>query len=155
MTLDAVQSQLATSQQEVAQHRVEMRSITEKTESKEREVENLKIQLSQVNSELHKFHTASTLHLETLRKQVSALEESLATEKATKDSIQSEYSELRVEYENYKIRALSVLKKKKTEEQPLTASAKETVDDYNTDHVEREMLQRVVEALKVKIAELE
>lgn len=155
MTLDAVQSQLATSQQEVAQHRVEMRSITEKTESKEREVENLKIQLSQVNSELHKFQTASTLHLETLRKQVSALEESLATEKATKDSIQREYSELRVEYENYKIRALSVLKKKKTEEQPLAASAKETVDDYNTDHVEREMLQRVVEALKVKIAELE
>lgn len=72
-----------------------------------------------------------------------------------KDSLQSELSELRAEYENYKIRATSVLKKQKTEAQPSATSSKETADDFNTDQVEREMLQRVVEALKGKIAELE
>jgi hypothetical protein len=47
------------------------------------------------------------------------------------------------------------LKKQKTEAQPSATSSKETADDFNTDQVEREMLQRVVEALKGKIAELE
>jgi hypothetical protein len=47
------------------------------------------------------------------------------------------------------------LKKQKTEAQPSVISSKEAADDFNTDQVEREMLQRVVEALKAKIAELE
>lgn len=155
MALDATRLQLDASQSEVKQQRMEIRAVTEKAESKENEVDNLKIKLSEINSELHKIQTTSALHIDLLRKQILALEELLTFEKAAKDSLQLECSELRAEYENYKIRAMSVLKKKKTEEQPLGLSSKETVDDLNTDQVEREMLQRVVDALKAKIAELE
>lgn len=154
MALDATRLQLDASQSEVKQQRIEIRTVTEKAESKESEVDNLKIKLSEINSELHKIQTTSALHIDALRKQILALEESLTFEKAAKDSLQLEFSELRAEYENYKIRAMSVLKKKKTEEQPCLSS-KETVDDLNTDQVEREMLQRVVDALKAKITELE
>jgi chromosome segregation ATPase len=155
MNLDAVQLELDSIQNELQQQRTEIRHVTAKAESKENEVDNLKLQLSTVNAELHKIQTGSSLHIETLRKQVAALEEATGAEKMAKDSLQSELSELRAEYENYKIRATSVLKKQKTEAQPSATSSKETADDFNTDQVEREMLQRVVEALKGKIAELE
>lgn len=153
MNLDAVQLELDSIQNELQQQRTEIRHVIAKAESKENEVDNLKLQLSTVNAELHKIQTGSSLLIETLRKQVAALEEATAAEKMAKDSLQSELSELRAEYENYKIRATSVLKKQKTE--PSATSSKEAADDFNTDQVEREMLQRVVEALKGKIAELE
>ncbi|EFX90403.1 hypothetical protein DAPPUDRAFT_219999 [Daphnia pulex] len=155
MNLDAVQLELDSIQNELQQQRTEIRHVTAKAESKENEVDNLKLQLSTVNAELHKLQTGSSLLIETLRKHVAALEEATAAEKMAKDSLQSELSELRAEYENYKIRATSVLKKQKTEAQPSATSSKEAADDFNTDQVEREMLQRVVEALKGKIAELE
>ncbi len=155
MNLDAVQLELDSIQNELQHQRTEIRHVTAKAESKENEVDNLKLQLSTVNAELHKLQTGSSLHIETLRKQVAALEEAAVSEKMAKDNLQSELSELRAEYESYKIRATSVLKKQKTEAQPSTTSSKEAADDFNTDQVEREMLQRVVEALKGKIAELE
>lgn len=155
MTLDTVQSQMDSVQNEVQQQRIEIRQLTAKSQSKESEVDNLKLQLSAVNAELHKVQTTSALHIETLRKQVATFEESAATEQAAKNSLQLQLSELRAEYENYKIRATSVLKKQKTEGQPLATSTKEAADGFNTDQVEREMLQRVVEALKAKITELE
>lgn len=155
MALDTVQSELDQVQNELQQQKTENRHVTAKAESKENEIDNAKLQLSKINAEFHKLQTGSAHHIETLRKQVVVLEESAAAEKTTKDLLQSELSELRAEYENYKIRATSVLKKQKTEAQPSVISSKEAADDFNTDQVEREMLQRVVEALKAKIAELE
>ena len=154
MTLDSVQTQLDSCQTEVQQQRIEIRQLTAKSQLKESEVDNLKLQLSTANAELHRIQTASALHLEALRKQVATLEESAAADQIAKDSFQMQLSELRADYENYKIRAMSVLKKKTTEGQPPT-STKEATDDFNTDQVEREMLQRVVEALKSKITDLE
>lgn len=155
MTVDAGQLQLDSCQSELLQQRTEIRHLIARAESKENEVDNLKLQLSTVNSELHKVQTGSAIVIETLRKQLVVLEESAAAEKVTRDNLHLELSDLRSEYENYKIRATSVLKKQKTEANPASMSSKEAVDDFNTDHVEREMLQRVVEALKTKIAELE
>uniref|UniRef100_A0A0P5CW96 GRIP and coiled-coil domain-containing protein n=1 Tax=Daphnia magna TaxID=35525 RepID=A0A0P5CW96_9CRUS len=155
MTLDAIQLQLDSCQSELLQQRTEIRHVIARAESKENEVDNLKLQLSTVNTELHKVQTGSAILIETLRKQLVALEESAATEKVTRDNLHLELSELRAEYDNYKIRATSVLKKQKTEANPASLSSKEAVNVLNTDQVEREMLQRVVEALKTKIAEIE
>lgn len=136
-------------------HRTETRSLTGRVELKESELDNLKVQLSSTSSDLHKIQTSSSAQIEGLRKQIASLEESLVSERGSKSSIELQYSELRSEFENYKIRATSVLKKKQTEEKSLPKSGKDGVDDLNTDQVEREMLQRVVEALKAKIVELE
>ncbi|KAI9555719.1 hypothetical protein GHT06_018234 [Daphnia sinensis] len=155
MTVDTIQLQLDSCQSELLQQRTEIRHVIARAESKENEVDNLKLQLSTVNAELHKVQTGSAIVIETLRKQLVALEESAATEKVTRDNLHLELSELRAEYDNYKIRATSVLKKQKTEANPASLSSKEAVNDLNTDQVEREMLQRVVDALKTKIAELE
>ncbi|KZS15205.1 putative GRIP and coiled-coil domain-containing protein 2 [Daphnia magna] len=155
MTLDAIQLQLDSCQSELLQQRTEIRHVIARAESKENEVDNLKLQLSTVTTELHKVQTGSAILIETLRKQLVALEESAATEKVTRDNLHLELSELRAEYDNYKIRATSVLKKQKTEANPASLSSKEAVNVLNTDQVEREMLQRVVEALKTKIAEID
>ena len=83
------------------------------------------------------------------------LEEKLATERKTKETIELHLEELRNEYESYKVRAASVLKKAKTEVQSSVNTPKDSSDDAYTEQVEREMLRKVVEALKEKVAELE
>lgn len=87
--------------------------------------------------------------------QVAALEDATAVERTTNESLKVRFSELQAEYDSYKIRATSVLKKQKTEGHSSVTTQKEGNGDFNTDQVEREMLQRVVEALKAKITELE
>lgn len=153
--MKAALQQLEACQVEGQQQKNEIHQLTAKVEFKDGEVNNLKLQLSTVNAELHKVQTTSSAHIETLRKQIARFEESMNAVQSDKDSLQVQLSELRAEYENYKIRATSVLKKQKTEGQSSTIATKEPVDGLNTDQIEREMLQRIVEALKTKIGELE
>lgn len=155
MTLESTQLQLGTAQSELETRRGETRTLTDKIESKESQLDQLKVELSSANSDLHKIQTSSALQIESLRKQVVLLEDSIGIEKSNKTSIEQQYSELRAEFENYKIRATSVLKKRQTEEKSSSKAVKGSADDFDTDQVEREMLQRVVEALKAKIVELE
>ena len=86
---------------------------------------------------------------------MAALEDAITVERTANESLKVYFSELQAEYDSYKIRATSVLKKQKTEGYTSSTSPKEGNGDFNTDQVEREMLQRVVEALKAKITELE
>lgn len=86
---------------------------------------------------------------------MAALEDAITVERTANESLKVYFSELQAEYDSYKIRATSVLKKQKTEGHTSSTSPKEGNGDFNTDQVEREMLQRVVEALKAKITELE
>lgn len=83
------------------------------------------------------------------------MEQQLATEQKTKGTLELHLAELQSEFESYKVRATSVLKKAKTEVQSSASNSKETSNDVYTEQVEREMLQRVVEALKMKVSELE
>jgi len=84
---------------------------------------------------------------------VTTLEARVSLEEKEKRNLESQLSELRADYENYKIRATSVFKKQKTEAQ--VPSTHEPTNEFNTDKVECEMLQRLVDALKLKISELE
>jgi len=87
--------------------------------------------------------------------QLGVLEETTAVERETKEKLQRDLSEIQSEFEAYKRRATSLLKKQtETSSNNGTPVASKT-DEFNTDQVEREMLQRVVEALKSKITELE
>lgn len=81
-----------------------------------------------------------------------------AAEQSAKEKLERELSELQSEYEKYKRRATSILKKQSEGRSSCPPGGQpESVkgDDFNTDQVEREMLQRVVDALKIKITELE
>ena len=80
------------------------------------------------------------------------MENRLLVEEKEKDSFKSQLSELQTEFENYKIRVTSAFKKQKTE---ATVQPNQDPDNFNTNQVEREMLQRLVDALKLKISELE
>ena len=78
----------------------------------------------------------------------------MSVELSEKSCLSVRLAEMQKEFESYKVRATSVLKKK-TEGQQETNGSQEVTNGLNTEKVEREMLQRVVDALKVKIAELE
>lgn len=87
--------------------------------------------------------------------QLRVLEETTAMERETKEKLQRDLSELQSEFEAYKRRATSLLKKQTETSSCNATTVASKTDEFNTDQVEREMLQRVVEALKSKITELE
>ena len=84
---------------------------------------------------------------------MAALEARVLLEEKEKKMFECHLGELRSEYENYKIRATSVFKKQKTEGQ--APAQHELSNNFNTDKVECDMLQRLVDALKLKISQLE
>lgn len=84
---------------------------------------------------------------------MATLEARVLLEEKEKKKMECQLSELRTDYENYKIRATSVLKKQKTEAH--APASNELSNNFNTDKVECEMLQRLVDALKLKVSELE
>lgn len=151
--LDDIQKQFDISREENSKNEEEIRELSSKAESRGNHIDSLKMELSVLNTNLQKLSNESNIHQDSLKKQVGTLEARVSLEEKEKKTLESQLSELRADYENYKIRATSVFKKQKTEAH--VPPSQESPNDFNTDKVECEMLQRLVDALKLKISELE
>lgn len=71
MALDAMRSQFEACQSEMQRQKLEIQTLTVKTESKGSEVDSLRLELCLANGELQKVQTVSASRTDLLRKQVS------------------------------------------------------------------------------------
>ncbi|XP_058041517.1 GRIP and coiled-coil domain-containing protein 2 [Ahaetulla prasina] len=118
-------------------------SLKGELEANKQQMEDYKIQLSELTSEKHKIQEHLRTSLEQHQRVLSTYQQKVAALQEECNAAKEEHSTVTSEFENYKVRVHNVLKQKNKSSQSETDVTKQ----------EREHMEKVIEQLKIKLQE--
>uniref|UniRef100_A0A8C6XMR1 GRIP and coiled-coil domain containing 2 n=1 Tax=Naja naja TaxID=35670 RepID=A0A8C6XMR1_NAJNA len=118
-------------------------SLKGELEANQQQMEDYKIQLSELTSEKHKIQEHLRTSLEQHQRVLSTYQQKVAALQEECNAAKEEHSAVTSEFENYKVRVHNVLKQKNKSSQSETDVTKQ----------EREHMEKVIDQLKIKLQE--
>ncbi|XP_026563144.1 GRIP and coiled-coil domain-containing protein 2 isoform X1 [Pseudonaja textilis] len=118
-------------------------SLKGELEANQQQMEDYKIQLSELTSEKHKIQEHLRTSLEQHQRVLSTYQQKVAALQEECNAAKEEHSAVTSEFENYKVRVHNVLKQKNKSSQSETDVTKQ----------EREHMEKMIDQLKIKLQE--